>query len=547
MTQEFPSFSVSHWPGCAKAKLQAVHTADRKLGAAVTAYASYLHTGRLYGTLAGADHARVAAWLSDVCLTHSVDPRNFVLWAHALDGCLFGAYGMLHVVHGIGPGGSDITLDPYQVRTIQNLLCAGGFIGAFMGAGKTAMGVSAAVGHIENARQEYAMHDLPSPPGRCWIFCSLNAMPAWEVADRCELGKYFAEVKILSIDSAHKYTSISAGDVMIVDEAHRAGNRTTRCTKSLHTIRSRFAFGIGLSGTVTHAGVEKCLSLKDLAVPGLAIFAKTWTAGETFKCLVKKKIGPRTVTALEKPTTEREAFNQWLAFGVQLLSPDSKEVQSAFKLPGQELHEVTLNDPWPPLEEDVARVANAVFEETGEFPHAQAVAHYLARDGLEKKLDWLAGELADLSTEAQIVVFANYRDSLDGAQALLDTLSLSYVRVDGDVTGLDRSACQERFRSGEAQVFLGQIHAASESMNLQCANISITLDVSWSCIDYSQALARTHRRGQAAPCIHIDLVHNRLQARILDRLREGQDFAAECSSWQDIKRSLSTLTLTQPP
>jgi SNF2 family DNA or RNA helicase len=382
------------------------------------------------------------------------------------------------------------------------------------------------------------MRDLPAPGGRCWIFCSLNAMPAWEVADRCELSKYFTEVKIISIDSAHKYTSISEGDVMIVDEAHRAGNRSTRCTKALHVIRSRFAFGIGLSGTVTHAGIEKCLSLTDLTIPGLAIFAKTWTAGETFKCLVKKKIGPRTVTALEKPTTEREAFNQWLAIGVQLLSPDSKEVQSAFKLPGQELHEVTLNDPWPPLEEDVARVANAVFEETGEFPHAQAVAHYLARDGLDKKLDWLAGELEGIDVGTQLVVFANYRDSLDGAEALLNTLGLTYVRVDGDVTGEDRSAAQRRFQTGEATVFLGQIHAASESMNLQCANISITLDVSWSCIDWSQALARTHRRGQLAPCLHIDLVANRLQARILDRLRQGADFSAECAIWQDLKRAL---------
>lgn len=520
---EFPSFSVSHWPGCAKAKLQAVHTADRKLCAAVTAYASYLHTGKLYGTLANADQARVAAWLSDVCLTHSVDPVDFGVWAHALNGSLFDTGHVPPTVLGL-------TLDPYQWAAIKGLTCAGGVIGAFMGAGKTAMATAAAVGHGGS---------------RCWIFCPLNAMPTWEDAKTRELSKYFSEVKIISIDSAHKYTAISEGDVLIVDEVHRCGQGSARRTKALHTIRSRFRFCVCLTGTMVHAGVEKCLSIKDLAVPGLAIFARNWTAGETFKCLVKKKIGPRTVTALEKPTTEREAFNQWLAIGVQLLSPDSKEVQSAFKLPGQELHEITLNDPWPPLEEDVARVANAAFEETGEFPHAQAVAHFLARDGIGKKCEWLAGELSGLDS-GQVVIFANYRDSLDACEELLHQMELSFVRVDGDVTGEDRSAAQRRFQTGEAQVFLGQIHAASESMNLQCANISITLDVSWSCIDYSQALARTHRRGQAAPCIHIDLVHNRLQARILDRLREGQDFAAECSSWQDIKRSLSTLTHSNP-
>ena len=78
-------------------------------------------------------------------------------------------------------------------------------------------------------------------------------------------------------------------------------------------------------------------------------------------------------------------------------------------------------------------------------------------------------------------------------------------------------------------------------MNLQVAAISITLDVSWSCIDYSQALARTHRRGQNNPCLHVDLVSNRLQARILDRLRSGQDFAATCAEYADLKRTMEGL------
>ncbi len=495
-------------------------------------------TGRLYGTLAGADEPRIGRWIQEVCLEHSVTHENMAVWTGALAGMKFDAGLVPEMIHGVGREydpktfGHNIVFDPYQWTAMRGLTLAGGVIGAFMGAGKTAMGAGVAIGHIRNVRK----FD-PKKPGRCWILCPLNAMPAWEVAHQCALSLWYAEVKIISIDSAHLYTSIADGDVLIVDEVHRAGSGSARRTKALHVIRSRFTVSVGLTGTMVHAGVEKCLSIKDLAVPGIALFARNWTAGETFKCLVKKKIGPRTVTALERPSTELEAFNEWLAFGVQLIPADSKEVQSAFKLPGQDLHEITLNDPWPPLEQDVARVANAVFEETGEFPHAQAVAHYLARDGIEQKLEWLASEL-DGAGAAQIVVFANYRDSLDRAQELLEQLQISFVRVDGDVVGADRAAAQSRFQSGLAQVFLGQIHAASESMNLQNANISLTLDVSWSCIDWSQALARTHRRGQTTPCLHIDLVANRLQARILDRLRQGQDFSAQCAIWQDVKRAL---------
>jgi hypothetical protein len=537
VTAHFPSFSINHWPGCAKAKLQAVVTADRKLCAAVTAMASYGATGKLYGTLQGKDLAEVLAWVHDTCLEQNVSQSNFLMWADCLaHGTKFDASRAPTHLRGIGPGETDIDLDPYQINTIKGLLAGGGAIGAFMGAGKTAMATSAAVGHIENERSE---EEVPRP-GRCWISCPLNAMPTWERAKRHELSRYFAEVKIISIDSMHKYTSVADGDVLIVDEAHRAGSGAARRTKALHKIRSRFRFAILLSGTFVHAGVAAALSVKDLAIPGMALFARTWTAGETFDCLVRKKLGARTVTSLEKPPSHtRPAFLEWLSMGVQLLTPDSKEVQSAFTLPGQELQEITLNDPWPPLEVDVARVAHEVYAETGEFPHAQAVAHYLARDGIDTKLEWLAGELADLGG-ASVVLFAQYRESLDRVEELLRNSGLTYVRVDGDIVGADRSEAERKFQSKEAQLFLGQIHAASESMNLQVASISITLDVSWSCIDYSQALARTHRRGQSRPCLHIDLVSNRLQARILDRLRAGQDFASECAEYQEIKRALPT-------
>jgi hypothetical protein len=522
VTAHFPSYSLSPWDGCENAKLQAVSTADRPLCAAVVAYASYLRTGRIFGTLATCDAAEIRAWVDDVCFKHSVDLVDFCRWTNALSGYKFDT-------QWVPASALGLTMDPYQWTAIRALTCGGGVIGAFMGAGKTLMGVCAAIGHLKGEHGE-----------RCWIFCPLNAIPAWEDARDRALSAHFGEVKIISIDSAHKYTAVAKGDVMIVDEVHRAKSHKSRRASSLHTIRSRFAFGIMLTGTFVHAGVAAALSIKDLAVPGLALFATTWTAGETFKCIVRKNIGSREVSQLEAPPAAmRDSYNRWLAHGVHLITPESHEVQSAFKLPEQDLQEISLGAPWPKIEEEVARIANAIFEETGELPHAQAVAHLLARAGVEDKLDWLAGELVG-AEDAQIVVFANYRDSLDAAEEMLKELEASYVRVDGDVVGDDRAEAQRKFQSGEARVFLGQIHAASESMNLQCANVSLTLDVSWSCIDYSQALARTHRRGQQHTCLHVDLVANHLQARILDRLRSGQDFAAACAEYQEIRRTLTT-------
>jgi len=520
---EFPSYSISHWPGCADAKLQAVSTSDRELCAVVAAVAAYEMTGRIYGTLANKDPDAVFAWAQEMLVECNVSPLNFTRWVRAVMGDTFGdTYHLPSQVLGL-------TLDLYQINCMKRLTVAGGVVGAFMGAGKTAMGTAGAIAAKGSGE-------------RCWILCPLNAMPTWERARDAELIHHFKEVRILSVDSAHKYTSVREGDVLIVDEIHVAGSRSSRRAKAMHTIRSRFSVCFGLTGTLVHAGVESALSIKDLTVPGLALFARHWSAGETFHCLVRKDIGSRKVTTLEKPTgVYRENWLAWLSHGVQLIAPGNKEVQAAFQLPGQILHELTLNTPWPSLEEDVARVANAVFAETGEFPHAQAVAHLLARDGLGQKIEWLCGELSALTPSDQLVIFAQYRDSLDGVEEALRDAKLTYVRVDGDVTGADRAEAERKFQSGEAQIFLGQIHAASVAMNLQAASSSITIDVSWSSIDYAQALCRTHRRGQEQRCAHVDLVANVLQARILDRLRSGQDFAAEASLYQETLRGVNML------
>ncbi len=198
---EFPSFSINHWPGCANARLQAVQTADRKLCAAVTAVASFCSTGELYGTLKGADSVKVGRWAAEVCRESTVELGNFDCWTDALNGILFDSSMVPKECLGL-------TLDTYQWSAINALTCGGGVIGAFMGAGKTVMATATAIGEITEQRER----DELARPGRCWIFCPLNAMPTWEDASKRELSRHFHEVKIISIDSAHKYTSVPDGE-----------------------------------------------------------------------------------------------------------------------------------------------------------------------------------------------------------------------------------------------------------------------------------------------------------------------------------------------
>ena len=512
------AYSITDLPGCAGSALQPTSgTVDRPVCAMVSAWASFDRGNRLSGQLSGMDEKRVRDhyehWERENGLPHG----RLDLWIAAINGQSWSLP--------IDPVVGDLTLDPYQLDAIAGLSVAGGLLGLFMGAGKTAIGIAIAraVGK------------------RCWVFCPLSAqMTAWEPW-RPLLESLGIEFKVISIDSAHKYTSVRGdeGGLMIVDEAHNAGGKATRRTKAVHEIRLKFDYGVCLTGSAATGGVEKCLSMKDLAVPGLTGFASTWKAGEHFKCLVKKKIGARTVTSLEEPSSQREQFMAWFSYQSVLMRPRCDAVRASFQLPEQSIQEIHFGDPWPKLDREVARVAKDIFTETGTFPHAQEVMHVLAGSGVESKSVYLADVLAAHGDPA--VVFANYRASLDAVGAALTARGILYVRVDGDVTGNERGECERRFQSGEVLVFLGQIHAASIALNLFRARVSFTVDVSQSAIDYEQALARTCRRGQQHECVHVDLVANRLQAAILDIVRKGADFNAAAADWSTIKRELDRL------
>ncbi len=530
MVESKIAYPIAHWAGCDAAPLQALSTADRPLAAFVTAYAAHEHhtlnggepdTTSLRGALMGSNHATVRKWIDDNCAHFNLPRRRVSKWTGAINGRRIEFDDDdIRPLDGLMP-------DPYQILAMRSATSAGAGLAMGVGLGKTLTACSLAT---IAARRQYANGS------RLWIFCPLNAFDAW---DRFlpSLREVFVDVRVLSIDSAHKYIGAeNCGGVIIFDEVHMAGDKESRRTVAAHTVRALFDFAICLTGTLNHAGVEKCLSVLDLVTPGMALFATRWKAGEHFHCLVRKNIGPRTVTELLEPTGDSFVlFNEWLARAVISLDKHSPEVQADVHIPEQELHTVDFGKPWPPIAEEVGRIAGEIFEAEGELPHIQRVIHRICRAGIEQKMDWISENIDDPSMG--IVIFAQYRDSLDYAGQRLEAAGLTYVRVDGDISKEDRPALNAAFQSGAVNIFLGQTLASGIAINLFRTNVSIMLDHSWKAVEYTQALGRTCRRGQTHVCHHFDLYSNSVQKKIIDRVRAGQNFDASCTEYQALKRA----------
>ncbi len=431
----------------------------------------------------------------------------------------------------VGP----FSLDPYQVETIVNTAVTGGVLALGCGLGKSVTAAALAI---------RAIHAFPSAGTRLWIVCPLNAVPMWTRMREHLAGK-FGEVSIISMDSLHKVADavLPTGGVLIFDEAHLLGEQKARRTKAAHTVRAKFDAAFCLTGTLLHGGIEKALSIQDLAIPGLARFASRWDAGEYFRCLVKVQIGGRTVTELKNPVGLcREAFMKYLAWGSVNMTKDSAIVRQTLNIPDQIRHTIEIGDCSRSVDEIAAECALAILAETGELPHAQAVAHALCAAGLDEKIAWIMGELDD-PTQA-VVIFAHYTASLDAMAAALDAAKITFVRVDGSTSGKERVEAERAFQAGEVQVFLGQQVAASVSMNLQRSSISVIIDHCWRASDYDQALARTCRRGQEFVCQHFDLTTNKIQTLVINRLRSATDFNSEAAEWQDLRLAAARAATT---
>jgi hypothetical protein len=500
------------------AKPQCVSSADRPWCSLINCLANL---GNLKGVGLRLDHTQQAMACHRALGTYDIPPERSQQWADALAGEKLGAPRTAEV------GG--MTLDIYQMNAIARMTSAGGVMALSCGLGKTPAAIAAA----------FHMTQGEADP-RLWIVCPINAFPTWRRWLPYLTGR-FGEVRIISMDSLHKaHPSAAEGGVIIFDEVHLLGVTKAKRTQEAHRIRRAFDYGLCLTGTLLHGGIEKTLSILDLAVPGLARFANRWNAGEYFNCLVKKDLGGRKVTSLVRPVgPNREAFFRWLDFGCVSYNRHSDEVKAAVNIPDQTLHRIIIGEPWEPLHDVAAQVALWMLEKDGELPDAAKVAHHLCRTGVETKLAWLLDMMQD--NDEPVVVCAEYTDSLDALETGLNEAGVSYGRVDGSVTGADRMEIQRKFQAGEIRVFLGQMDAATVSLDLDRSCISVGIDHTWKAANYDQFLGRTARRTQKRECHHFDLVANALQDKVVTRIREQMDFDASLVEWADLKRSLDML------
>ena len=145
-------------------------------------------------------------------------------------------------------------------------------------------------------------------------------------------------------------------------------------------------------------------------------------------------------------------------------------------------------------------------------------------DGVRStKLDLLSAELVEALAEGRrALVFSQFPSYLRLVGARLERERVPWTLLEGGTR--DRDAVIERFRSGDAAVFLISLKAGGFGLNLTEADLVYLLDPWWNPAAESQAIDRAHRIGQDKPVTVRRLVAaGTIEEKVLALQRRKQD------------------------
>jgi SNF2 family DNA or RNA helicase len=154
----------------------------------------------------------------------------------------------------------------------------------------------------------------------------------------------------------------------------------------------------------------------------------------------------------------------------------------------------------------------------GNDPEARPLIELAAGIGRSAKDDKLL-ELLAQSPGGKLLVFANFRRTLEHLAQLLEGARVPYVTFTGAESSSEKDAAVEAFHQHVPVMLCSE--AGGEGRNLQFANTLINYDLPWNPMRIEQRVGRIHRIGQTREVFIFNLcTSDSLEARILDVLNE---------------------------
>ena len=321
-------------------------------------------------------------------------------------------------------------------------------------------------------------------------------------------------------------------DIVVLDEAQRIKNWSTKTTQAIKRLRSRYAFV--LTGTPIENRIDELYSLMDFLNPSLLgplfrfnreyyeLDERGRPSGyrnlDRLHARIKLHMVRRRKADVETELPDRTDRNFFV--------PLSAEQQARYEdhdAKVARLASIAKRRPLTQQEQEKLMRELAMLRMTCDSNYIldpdDRTCPKLAE--LEKILDECRG-----NADVKVLVFSEWERMLELVRGLCERLKVGFAWHTGSVPQRHRRAEINAFKSDpQCRAFLST-DSGSTGLNLQTASVVINCDLPWNPAKLEQRIARAWRKNQQRPVTVINLVsENTIEHRMLGTLADKKSLA----------------------
>lgn len=160
----------------------------------------------------------------------------------------------------------------------------------------------------------------------------------------------------------------------------------------------------------------------------------------------------------------------------------------------------------------------------------------LKQVAVKGKMKEVKNWIDDSIKHGKLVVFCTHRKVVEELMKQYGNIA---VRYEGGMTEKQKSDSESRFWNDEnVKLFIGNIKAAGEGINLQCASQGAFVELGWTASEHDQASDRMHRIGQKnAVNIYYFIATGTIEEKIAKQIDEKRKVTDKTLDGKDTEKS----------
>jgi len=416
------------------------------------------------------------------------------------------------------PAGLDATLRPYQHEGLDWLAFLhrhrlGGILADDMGLGKTVQTLALCLHVLQDDPDARFLVVAPTSVVENWAREAAHFAPALAVRTIHETAARRGRPLVDEIAGATLVVTSYAlfriefddyarqdWELLLLDEAQFVKNhqsKTYQCARRLEATTK-----IAITGTPLENTLMDLWSLLSITAPGLFPDPKRFS--NTYRKPIENGDSPELLATLRRriaPFMRRRTKDAVLT---ELPPKTEQTIEIELNARHARIYATQLQR----QRQKVLGLVGDVQKHRFEILKSLTILRQLALDpGLiddahdhvgSAKLDRLLDDLTQIIAEGhRALVFSQFTRYLSRVRTRLDAAGIDYSYLDGRTRR--RAEAIERFKDGDAPVFVISLKAGGFGLNLTEADYCFVLDPWWNPATESQAVDRTHRIGQQNP------------------------------------------------